>query len=91
MAQASRTGELQLLARVDAQQREVHRHGLAIDEVVNLTCPKGHVFNQPPNWDFATECLALSCLLPGCGAHFCGWCQKDCGNGWSRKWSEVQR
>jgi hypothetical protein len=66
--------ELKRLSQMDAQQREVHTHGIALEGVVNLKCPKcSAVFN-----DFG-GCCALTCSRAGCGAKFCAWCQVDCG------------
>jgi serine/threonine protein kinase len=72
-------GELQHLEQMDEQQRKVHQHTRALVEAVNLKCPQGHVFNLPPDWDFQSECLALTCTRAGCESRFCGWCQQDCG------------
>jgi len=65
--------EQQRLARMDEEQREVHRHCQHIrEELLTLKCPRcGQAF-----LDF-DGCFALTCS--GCGCGFCAWCLKDCG------------
>jgi hypothetical protein len=66
--------ELERMAQMNEQQREVHRHGQVLSDSLNLKCPrcKG-VF-----LDF-NGCAALPCSRQGCGAAFCAWCREDCG------------
>jgi hypothetical protein len=66
--------ELHRLVHMDEQQRQAHRHGIALEDVFNLKCPRcAAVF-----LDF-NDCCALTCSRAGCGAAFCAWCQQDCG------------
>ena len=55
-------------AQVDMGRRQV-------EEILDLKCPRCHAV-------FATfdNCMALVCGRAGCGAAFCAWCQKDCGD-----------
>jgi hypothetical protein len=66
--------ELHRIRNMDEEQRQVHQHGIALEDAVNLKCPRcAAVF-----LDFG-GCCALTCSRAGCGAAFCAWCQQDCG------------
>jgi hypothetical protein len=71
----------------DEEQLELHRRVIeackTIRDMMILRCP-----NEACKVPFAdyNGCLAFTCgdvdmpQLGGCGAHFCGWCLKLCGN-----------
>ena len=72
--------EMEQWKSMNRQQREVHKLGLALQETLNLKCPRcSQVFND------YNGCAALLCRgaqssgAGGCGAAFCAWCQADCG------------
>ena len=67
--------EKERLARMSAQEREVHLHRTHIvDEILTLKCPRPDC--RAAFLDFE-GCFALKCSQCNCG--FCGWCLADCG------------
>lgn len=71
--------ELERLETMTEEQRETERHRTRIvEDILNL---KLHVPGRCKLVfvDFS-NCAALTCANADCGAAFCAWCQKDCGD-----------
>ena len=67
--------ELERLTQMSEEQRKVERERRLVEELLNPHCPKCKMVFV----DFR-NCAALTCGAPHCGAHFCAWCQEECGD-----------